>query len=117
MGFGSYLVKRAIPTHSTKHLKRYIVDSKVPPRLPPPGLDSEALQEGAQAAGGQLPDLLPRLHVGQEEAEAPRPVPRFLRFAKNANPTNAGYNATGSLARFENKNVLFCFEKLSGRQG
>jgi hypothetical protein len=24
------------------------------------------------------------------------------------------YNATGSLARFETKNILFCFEKRSG---
>jgi hypothetical protein len=28
-----------------------------------------------------------------------------------ANPTIASYNATGSLARLENKNILFYFEK------
>jgi hypothetical protein len=28
-----------------------------------------------------------------------------------ANPTIASYNATGSLARFENKSFLFYFEK------
>jgi hypothetical protein len=30
-----------------------------------------------------------------------------------ANPTIVIYNATGSLARFKNKNILFCFEKHS----
>jgi hypothetical protein len=45
----------------------------------------------------------------------------FKKSAPGANPTiviyNASvvtfYNATGSLARFENKNILFCFEKRS----
>jgi hypothetical protein len=30
-----------------------------------------------------------------------------------ANPTTSIYNATGSQARFENKNILFYFEKRS----
>jgi hypothetical protein len=34
-------------------------------------------------------------------------------FKSGANPTIVSYNATGSLAHLENKNILFYFEKRS----
>jgi hypothetical protein len=37
----------------------------------------------------------------------------FVTGHSGAKPTIASYNATGSLARFENNNILFYFEKRS----
>jgi hypothetical protein len=34
------------------------------------------------------------------------------KFSPGANPTIMSYNATGSLACFENKNILYYFKKM-----
>jgi hypothetical protein len=43
----------------------------------------------------------------------PTHVPCTYMILPGANPAIASYNATGSLARFENKNILYYFEKRS----